>query len=95
MALWKNNHQAEMLRLPGGGSGGLMFTFLVGQLMKTDDQGGGKDLRQQPSGYILFMRRRDRRQSFFSPEVCLVERDGGVPFPCELLTSFDETCMGS
>ena len=63
--------------------------------MKTDDQGGGKDLRQQPSGYFSFMRRHDRRQSFFSPDVCLVERDGEFPFPCELLTSFLETCMGS
>ena len=63
--------------------------------MKTDNQGGGKDLRQQPSGYIFLMRRQDRRQSFFSPEVCLVERDGEFPFPFELLTSLDEICMGS
>ena len=44
MALWKNNHQAEMLRgrCRGAGGGGLIFTFLVGQLLKTDDQGAGK-----------------------------------------------------
>ena len=62
--------------------------------MKTDDQGGGKDLRQQPSGYFSFMRRHDRRQSFFSPEECLAEGEGDFINTLECLTSVDEICLG-